>query len=176
MLVTHWLLKLRCASLSAIMPACVFAPAITVGLATELKPQRKRHRRANSSAQTCVRKYEPYAWGRSTFPIVHKCVAYDRHDGNVFNSVRAKWSSGTARIVFGIRTGETSSSAAAKPSSYGGADATTARGWRACSAEARSHEWTVLFTAGASRYFFFVHSLNRLNFTREVFQNVLFTL
>lgn len=31
MLLTHWLVKLRCASLSAIMPACVFAPAITVG-------------------------------------------------------------------------------------------------------------------------------------------------
>lgn len=158
MLVTHWIAELRCAPLSAIMSGCAFAPAITVSWPRNWSHKGRGTDEPTAPRKTCVRKYEPYAWGRSTFPptpVIHKCVAYDRHDGNVFNSLRAKWSSGTARVVvFGIRTGETSSSAAAKPSSHGGADATTARGWRACSAKARRHEWTVLFTAGASRYFF----------------------
>ena len=89
----------------------------------------------------------------TVFFYPYKCILRDRYDGNVFNSVRAKWSPGTARLVgSGVRTGKASAAAAPKSSLYDGADATAARGWRACAAEARSHEWTFLLTAGASWY------------------------
>lgn len=82
-----------------------------------------------------------------------KFIIRDRYDGNVFNSVRAKWRSGTARLVVsGFRTRKTCAASSPKSSLHGGADATAARGWRACSAEARSHEWTFLFTTGAAWY------------------------
>lgn len=82
-----------------------------------------------------------------------RCIIRDRYDGNVFNSLRAKWRSGTARLVVsGFRTRETCAASTTESSLHGGADATTARGWRACSAEARSHEWTFLLTPGAAWY------------------------
>lgn len=83
--------------------------------------------------------------------VPYKCIIRDRYDGNVFNSLRVKWSSGTTRfIVSGVWTREASAAYAAKSSLHGGSDATAARGWRACSEEAWSHEWTFLLTTGAA--------------------------
>lgn len=97
--------------------------------------------------------FRPHAHLKDALPLLDKCNTRGRYDWNVFDSLWSKWSSGTAGLVVsGFRTGKTSAASAAKPSPYAGSDATAARGWRACSAKARSHEWAVLSTAGATRY------------------------
>lgn len=102
-----------------------------------------------SSSSTITQYY--LAWTGVFFSF--KCIVRDRYDGNVFNFVRAKWCSGTARFIAWFRTGKASASSAAESGLSNGADATTARGWRASSAKARSHEWTFLLIAGTTRYF-----------------------
>lgn len=93
-----------------------------------------------------------YAWTNRRFLCtLYTCIASDRYDWNVFNFVRTKWSSGTTwRVVPGFRTEQTSAAPSAKSSPFSGADATTARGWRACSSKTRSYEWTLLPTARTS--------------------------
>lgn len=87
------------------------------------------------------------------FLSLYTCITSDRYDWNVFNFVRTKWSSGTTWLVVSwFRTEQTSAAPAAKSGTLGGADATTARGWRACSTKTRGYEWTFLSTARASRY------------------------
>lgn len=95
-----------------------------------------------------------YAWtNRRLLCTLYICMTSDRYDWNVFNSVRTKWSSGTTWLVVpGFWTEQTSAAPAAKSSPFSGADATTARGWRACSSKTRSYEWTLLPTARTSWY------------------------
>lgn len=142
-------------SVITVVCVCVFLPGITVH-----GPWRKCHKEVRSRV---VRSWMESGWKLRqkpdntldetlTFSVLFKCIICDGYDGNVFNSVRAKRSSGTRLVVSGFRTGEAAAAPPSKSGLHGGADATTARGWRAYSAEARSHEWTVLLAAGASWY------------------------